>query len=159
MAEKKRVLFLCTGNSCRSQMSEAFLKNIEQDKFEAHSAGSQPAGFLHPITTDILEYMGIPYDGQESKSWEVYRDAPLDLVVMLCDNAAQEECPGWGGHPIQVHWSTPDPAYHTGSSEERFQFALTVANRLREKVFALTQIDLSGDREQVASALQRLGEI
>jgi len=160
MNKRRAVLFLCTGNSCRSQMAEAMLRHCGDGRFEAHSAGSHPAGFIHPITIACLERMGIPLSGdQESKSWSVYEDTAFDAVITLCDSAAAAGCPVWPGHPVQVHWSTPDPVLRLGTPEERMAFAMRVAERLRAKIDGLVGLDWSANPIELKRSLEFLGEV
>ncbi len=156
---RRRVLFLCTGNSCRSQMAEAILRAVGGDRFEALSAGSHPAGFVHALAIDALRRMGISIGKPESKSWDRFADSPVDVVITLCDSAAAETCPVWPGDPIRAHWSLPDPAQHVGPEDECREYALRVAKRLRIKVRELVRLDWSADRTELERQLRRLGEI
>ena len=106
--EKKRVLFLCTGNSCRSQMAEAIVNARLGDQWEAVSAGTIPAGYVHPKALDALQEIGIRHEGR-SKPADEFRAVAFDLVVTVCDSAA-EECPLWLGKGKRGHHSFPDPA-------------------------------------------------
>lgn len=159
MADKRKVLFLCTGNSCRSQMAEAILRHLGEDRFEALSAGSHPAGFIHALALEAMQQMDIPIEGQESKSWDTFAGVSFDAVITLCDEAAGQPCPIWPGDPIRVHWSLPDPAFHPGSEEERLAFALRVADRLRVKIQGLIDLDWSLDSPQRTQRLKFLGDI
>jgi arsenate reductase (thioredoxin) len=105
---KKKVLFLCTGNSCRSQMAEAIVNARLRDNWEAASAGTKPAGYVHPKALAALAEIGIQHVGW-SKPVDEFRDVALDLVVTLCDSA-QEECPVWLGKGKRLHRDFPDPA-------------------------------------------------
>ena len=105
---KKKVLFLCTGNSCRSQMAEAIVNARLGDKWDAISAGTRPAGFVHPLAIEVLREIGINHSG-ESKPVDVFYETSFDLIVTVCDSAA-EECPAWLGKGKRVHHSFPDPA-------------------------------------------------
>jgi len=116
MTEKRTVLFLCTGNSCRSQMAEAIVNHQLGDRWRAVSAGTEPAGYTHPKAIQVLAEMGIVHAG-ESKQAEVFRQTALDLVVTVCDDAA-ENCPVWLGQGKRVHLGFPDPAKAVGSDEE-----------------------------------------
>jgi arsenate reductase len=113
---KRRVLFLCTGNSCRSQLAEAIVNAQLGDDWSAVSAGTQPAGYVHPIAIRVLAEIGIEHQGR-SKSVDEFRDVPFDLVVTVCDSAA-EECPIWLGQGKRVHLGFLDPAKATGTDEE-----------------------------------------
>jgi arsenate reductase len=105
---KRKVLFLCTGNSCRSQMAEAIVNARLADEWQAVSAGTKPAGYVHPKAVEALAEIGIRHEGR-SKRADEFRDVDFDLVVTVCDSAA-EECPVWLGKGKKVHHSFPDPA-------------------------------------------------
>jgi arsenate reductase len=113
---KARVLFLCTGNSCRSQMAEAIVNSRLGDRWEAFSAGSHPVGFIHPLVIKALSEIGIEHLGR-SKSLEEFQGLSFDLVVTLCDQAA-DECPVWLGKGRRVYVPFPDPAKVTGDETE-----------------------------------------
>lgn len=104
----KKVLFLCTGNSCRSQMAEAIVNAQMGYEWEAVSAGTKPAGYVHPKALEALAEIGIQHEGR-SKRADEYREVAFDLVVTVCDSAA-EECPIWLGKGKRVHHGFPDPA-------------------------------------------------
>lgn len=108
ISNKRKVLFLCTGNSCRSQMAEAIVNARLGDQWQAVSAGTIPAGYVHPKAIQALDEIGIRHDGR-SKLADEFRDVAFDLVVTVCDSAA-EECPLWLGRGQKVHHSFPDPA-------------------------------------------------
>ena len=112
----KKVLFLCTGNSCRSQMAEAIVNARFGEKWQAFSAGTHPSGFVHPKAVQVLEEMGIKPHGY-SKSIDEFRGTQFDLVITVCDSAA-EECPVWLGQGVRLHFGFPDPAKATGTEEE-----------------------------------------
>lgn len=114
----KNVLFLCTGNSCRSILAEAYLNHIGQGRIQAFSAGSHPTGEVNPKSLETLKRHGIATDGLRSKSWDELKEVPFDLVVTVCDNAAGETCPFFPGAPLKVHWGVPDPAHFKGTAEE-----------------------------------------
>lgn len=113
---KRKVLFLCTGNSCRSQMAEAIVNARYGDTWEAFSAGTQPAGYVHPKAIQVLQEIGIEHHG-ESKSTEQFRSVDFDLVVTVCDDAA-ENCPVWLGKGKRMHIGFPDPAKAQGTEDE-----------------------------------------
>ena len=108
------VLFLCTGNCARSILAEALLNFWGQGKFRAFSAGSHPAGYVHPLALELLRKRGLPTDGLRSQSWDefVSPKAPdLRFMFTLCDRAAAEVCPLWPEHPLSAHWGIRDPAF------------------------------------------------
>jgi arsenate reductase (thioredoxin) len=135
---KKRVLFLCTGNSCRSQMAEAMVNSKMGDTWQAVSAGTHPAGFVHPNALAVLAEIGIQHTGR-SKSVDEFRETAFDLVVTVCDSAA-EECPVWLGKGKRLHHSFPDPAKATGSEQE----ILAEFRRVRDMMLAAVPSLLSG---------------
>ena len=127
---RRKVLFLCTGNSARSQMAEAVVNHHLGDAWQAVSAGTRPTGSVHPAALRALAEVGIEHHGR-SKSVDEFRDAELDLVVTVCDSAA-EECPVWLGKGGRVHLGFPDPAKAAGSDEE----VMVVFRRVRDDIAA-----------------------
>ena len=113
-----RVLVVCTGNSCRSVIAEALLNARGQGQIQAHSAGSTPAGFVHPGSLAALDRHDVPYGSPSSQSWDKYAGQSFDVVITVCDSAAAETCPVFHGLARRVHWSTPDPAAATGSQAD-----------------------------------------
>ncbi|WP_020401333.1 arsenate reductase ArsC [Kordiimonas gwangyangensis] len=112
------VLILCTGNSCRSIMGEALVNHLGGGRYHAVSAGSDPAGYVHPKSLETLRRHGVPTPEARSKSWDEFAHKQFDYVITVCDQAAGETCPIFKGAPKKLHWSTPDPAKATGSDEE-----------------------------------------
>lgn len=159
MTPRRKILFLCTGNSCRSQMAEAILRLIGGDRFEALSAGSHPAGFIHVLAAEAMQRLDIPMEDQDSKSWDEYHQTRFDAVITLCDEAAKETCPAWPEAPLAIHWSLPDPAQHPGDDEERIQYAVRVAQRLTTKLKQLIALDWSKPKAELEKSLTFLGEI
>ncbi len=113
---EKKVLILCTGNSCRSQLAEAIVNHDLAGSWKAYSAGTQPAGFIHPFVFQVLAEIGIPHQG-ESKSTAQFRNTRFDVIITVCDDAA-ENCPVWLGSGQKVHIGFPDPARAEGSDDE-----------------------------------------
>lgn len=129
---KRKVLFLCTGNSCRSQMAEAIVNARLGDRWQAFSAGTQPTGAVHPKAIQALAEIGITHHGR-SKSADEFRQADFDLVVTVCDDAA-ENCPVWLGKGQRLHVGFPDPAKATGSEEEVMAVFRTVRDEIERKI-------------------------
>ncbi len=127
-----KVLFLCTGNSCRSQMAEAIVNHQMGDQWEASSAGTKPAGYVHPYTIRALQEVGIDHVGR-SKSMDEVRSTPFDLVVTVCDSAA-EECPVWLGPGKRVHLGFPDPSKINGSEEQKMAAFREVRDEITRKI-------------------------
>jgi protein-tyrosine-phosphatase len=116
------VLFLCTGNSARSIMAEVILNRLGRGKFKAFSAGSEPAGYVHPLALQMLRNAHFDVSNARSKPRDEFAqpDAPnLDFVFTVCDNAAKEVCPAWPGKPMTAHWGLPDPAKAEGNEAEK----------------------------------------
>lgn len=113
-----KVLVLCTGNSCRSIMAEALINALRPGRYQAVSAGSHPAGYVHPKSLETLKRHGIDPGEPRSKSWNEFAGQSFDLVITVCDQAAGESCPLFQGAPTKMHWGTPDPAKAIGSDAE-----------------------------------------
>ena len=131
MVEKKRVLILCTGNSCRSQMAEVLWRELAGTAWQVHSAGSKPAGYVHPLAIRALEEVELPVTGLASKSMDQFQSEPLEVVVTVCDHA-KESCPLAKGTEQTLHWPFDDPAGATGSDEEQ----LCEFRRIRDEIKA-----------------------
>ena len=130
----KRVLFLCTGNSCRSQMAEAIVNHDLGQRWTAFSAGTHPAGFVHPMALQVLAEIGIQHQGT-SKAVDVFRGQAFDLVMTLCGEA-EEDCPLWLGQGRRAHLGFPDPARAAGTSEEILAVFRQVRDDIRSSVVA-----------------------
>ncbi len=116
--KKPNVLVLCTGNSCRSIMAEALINQLGEGRYRAVSAGSKPAGYVHPKSVATLARHGIDPGAPRSKSWDEFEGQSFDLVITVCDQAANESCPLFSGAWRKLHWSTPDPAPAEGGEGE-----------------------------------------
>jgi len=136
---KRKVLFLCTGNSCRSQMTEAIVNARLGDEWEAVSAGTRPAGYVHPKALAALAEIGIQHTGR-SKLADEFRGVDFDLVVTVCDSAA-EECPVWLGKGRKIHHSFPDPAKAEGSDEQVMEAFRAVRDAIAVEIPALLLAD------------------
>ena len=118
MRKLLKVLIICTGNSCRSIFGEALLNHLGSGRVQAYSAGSHPAGQVHPETLQTLKSHNIPTDGLSSKSWDVLEDKEIDIVISVCDQARGESCPVYMKNVAKAHWGLPDPAHVVGTQEE-----------------------------------------
>lgn len=139
MSDPINVLFLCTGNSARSILSEALLNDLGKRRFRAFSAGSQPSGVPHPDGLAELRRRGHSTEGYRSKSWDAFSgdDAPaFDIVITVCDSAAAETCPVFHGPGLRVHWSAPDPAHIKNDTIRRQAFS-DVYDLCRSRIEAL----------------------
>jgi len=130
--KRRRVLFVCTHNSSRSQMAEGLLRDIAGDRFEALSAGTE-ATHIRPLAVRAMEEIGIDISGQESKTLERYLGEPFDHVVTVCDEA-NEACPYFPGAKNRLHWSLEDPSKTEGSEEERLAVFRRVRDELGERI-------------------------
>jgi arsenate reductase len=153
------VLFLCTGNSCRSILAEATFNHFAPVGWKAMSAGSKPAGQVHPRSLALLRRKGISTDGYHSKSWD---DLPLipDVVITVCSGAAGETCPAYLGPVLRSHWAVKDPARATGTDEEIDAAFMTAYRSLRariETLFALPLNELKNDPARLKVELDRIG--
>jgi len=143
------VLFLCTGNSCRSIIAEQLLNHLGGGRFTGYSAGSHPAGQVNPNAVRALERRGIDTGGLASKSWDAFEgpDAPvMDIVITVCDNARGEVCPIWPGQPISAHWGLADPAEFKGDDAETaavFDATLNQLEQLISGFLKLPEVKLS----------------
>ena len=155
------VLFLCTGNSARSILAEAYLNSAGRGRFKAYSAGSHPAGKVNPFALELLAKHRIDAAGYRSKNWDEFAkpDAPkLDLVLTVCDAAAGEVCPIWPGQPISAHWGVADPAAVTGTDEVRREAFRKAFAELKTRIDLLLALPLEElDRRVLKKKLDEIG--
>lgn len=165
MSQEKQynVLFLCTHNSARSLLAEAIMNNpvVNRGLFKGFSAGSHPSGRPNPFALEQIQKAGLPGDGIRSKDWNEFTlpGAPaIDFVFTVCDNAANEVCPVWPGHPMTAHWGVPDPSNTEGGDEQkRRAFAATYRHlSLRIGLFANLSVDKL-DRMSLQTKLNEIG--
>jgi arsenate reductase len=135
MAARKRVLILCTGNSCRSQMAEGWVNRLLGDRWEAHSAGTRPADRVHPLAVRAMAQVGVDISGGAPTRVERVMDEAWDLVITVCDSA-KETCPLFPRPVEQIHISFPDPAEAAGSDEERMAVFRAVRDDIRARLIA-----------------------
>jgi arsenate reductase len=132
-----KVLFLCTSNSCRSQMAEGWTRRLHGDKFEAYSAGIDPAG-LHPLAALVMKEAGVDISAQKSKNVRVLRRVAFDCVVTVCDRA-RENCPIFPGKTKMLHHDFEDPVLARGTEEERLEVFRRVRDHIKAFVAGLPE--------------------
>jgi len=132
MADRQRVLFLCTHNSARSQMAEGLLRHLAGDRFDAYSAGTA-ATRVRPLAIRAMAELGIDIAGQESKTLDRYVGEPFDAVITVCDQA-NESCPVFLGATGRLHWSFPDPSQATGTEDEQLAVYRTVRDAIHARI-------------------------
>jgi len=128
-----RVLILCTGNSCRSQMAQALWESLAGARWEVASAGSRPSGYVHPLAIRAMQELGIDISANTSKSLDLFQHEAFDLVVTVCDNA-RESCPVFPGAKASLHWPFDDPAVVTGTEEERMLEFRRVRDEIKNRI-------------------------
>lgn len=154
------ILFLCTGNSCRSILAEATFNALAPEGMKAMSAGSKPTGEVHPRSIALLKREGISTDGYHSKSWENLPATP-DIVITVCGNAAGKTCPAYLGNVMRAHWGVEDPAKATGTEAEvdaSFQKAYSILRRRIESFLAIDFKNIS-DRSEMKRQLDLIGKL
>lgn len=144
-----KLLFICTHNRCRSILAEAITRHLVQAhqqqnptsqlELQAYSAGSQPAGVVHPLSLQYLQEAGIAIDGLISQSWDEFEDSPPDIAITVCDSAAGEICPLWMGDCPRVHWGLPDPSRVAGSDEVIATAFRDVMATINDRIHTLIQ--------------------
>ena len=134
--EKLKVLFVCTRNSARSQMAEAFLRRFAGDSFEVESAGLEPADQVNPLVVEVMAEVGLDLSSKKPQSvFELFKARRLyDYVITVCDSAAEQTCPVFPGVVQRWHWPFPDPALATGSREEQLAEVRRIRDLIRERV-------------------------
>ena len=157
------VLFLCTGNSARSILAEAYLNLAGKGRFSAFSAGSKPGGRVNPYALELLQKNRISVEGLRSKSWDEFAapGAPqMDIVLTVCDSAAAEACPYWPGQPMTAHWGMPDPAAAEGSPAEIAVAFADTYRMLTNRLSAFANLKISGlDRMSLQNKLSDIRNI
>jgi arsenate reductase (thioredoxin) len=156
------VLFLCTGNSARSVMAEAFMWVAGNGRFNTFSAGSHPTGKINPFAIEQIRDTGFPLANLRSKSWDEFAgaDAPqMDFIITVCDNAAGEVCPYWPGKPSTAHWGFADPAAVAGSDEMKRAAFAKIAAQIRSRVVLFANLPLHVlDANTIAHELKTIGQ-
>ncbi|WP_137936718.1 arsenate reductase ArsC [Chitinivorax sp. B] len=154
------ILILCTGNSCRSILAEATFNALAPANIRAISAGSKPAGHVHPRSLALLQREGIPTEGLHSKSWDQLSITP-DIVITVCSNADGEACPAYLGSVLRAHWGVADPAHATGTDADIDAAFMHTYCTLRTRIEAFLALPpmLLSDPVQLKSELDRIGLI
>jgi len=134
------LLFVCTHNRCRSILAEAITNELSSSNICAYSAGSSPAGKVHPLTLHYLKLRAYKTDGLTSQSWGDFENASIDLVITVCDSAAQENCPLWIGNTLKTHWSISDPSKTLGSEEDVEKAFLRTIEDIEDRVRKLVTL-------------------
>jgi arsenate reductase len=157
---KMKVLYICTHNRCRSILSEAITNQFSAGKITARSAGSQPAGEVHPLSIKYLQQAGISTEGLCSQSWDDFEQFAPDLVVTVCDSAAAETCPVWFGKSLKVHWGLADPSKLQGSEAHIAEAFKATIEHIKQRVEQLLNLDVDvKDKVAFKAALANLGAI
>ena len=159
--EAFNVLFLCTANSARSIMAESILRSVGNSKFNSFSAGSVPAGDVHPTALGLLKRLDMPIEGLRSKSWDEFAidNAPqLDFVFTVCDAAAAERCPVWPGQPLSAHWGIADPAVGSDNEIQALQRFRTAFNELERRIGIFVNLPFDAlDSMRLQREIERIG--
>jgi arsenate reductase len=157
------VLFLCTGNTARSILSESILRKEGRGRFSAFSAGSQPKGTVNRFALKVLQDMDYPVNDLRSKSWQEFAQAgapAMDFVFTVCDNAAGEACPIWPGQPMTAHWGIEDPAAVEGTDLQKEAAFIEAFRHLRNRIAAFTSLPLSSiDALSLGTRLRDIGRM
>jgi len=153
------VLMLCTGNSCRSILAEATFNHLAPPGWRAISAGSKPAGYVHPRSIALLQREGISTEGYYSKSWDKLPITP-DIVISVCGNAANETCPAYLGPVLRAHWGVEDPAHATGTDEEIDAAFMQAYRILRKRIEAFLALPLGSlDNAALKREMDKIGTL
>lgn len=153
-----KILYICTHNRCRSILSEAITNQLAGDIIEAKSAGSQPAGEVHPLSIYYLEQQGVSTQGLTSQSWDDFADFAPDLVITVCDSAANETCPVYFSDSLQVHWGLADPSKIEGDAETQALAFMACIDEITTRVTQIKNIALKKPNQaELRLALAALG--
>ncbi|MGP8199150.1 MAG: arsenate reductase ArsC [Limisphaerales bacterium] len=145
---KPTVLILCTGNSCRSHLAEGILRTAAGNLLNVQSAGSKPAGYVHPLAVQVMKEIGIDISAHRSKHMDEFLKQPVETVITVCGNADQA-CPMFPGQVNRYHWGFDDPAHATGTDEEK----LAVFRRVRDEIKRVFEAYAAGRRDQAKATI------
>lgn len=155
-----KLLYVCTHNACRSILAEVITHQLLGDRVTVRSAGSNPAGRIHPLTLRFLEQEGYNTKGLASESFDDVRDFDPDIVITVCDRAAAEACPAWLGSAARVHWGLPDPSHSEGDEQAKLQAFEAVMQTLASRLAALQKHDLEAlQPPELAEAMQSMDKL
>ena len=155
-----KILYVCTHNRCRSILSEAITNAKSNGALEAYSAGSQPAGEVHPLSLKYLAEKGYSTNGLKSQSWDDFETIKPDIVITVCDSAANEPCPVWFGNTITLHWSLNDPSKLEGSESDIQQAFFDVISTIEQRVEQLLALNLEAlSTAERKAALEKLAGV
>lgn len=153
-----KILYICTHNRCRSILSEAITNHLSNGLIIAKSAGSQPAGQVHPLTLKYLKQAGVNTTNLQSQSWEEFESFAPDIVITVCDSAAGETCPVWFGRAIKVHWGLADPSKLSGDDEHTARAFEACIAQIQTRVEMLIEVAKKGlNQRELKAELQKLG--
>ncbi|MFT7405457.1 arsenate reductase ArsC [Zhongshania sp.] len=151
------ILFICTHNRCRSILCEAVTRHLSGSRINAFSAGSQPAGKVHPLSLKFLANRGIDTSNLRSQSWDDFVTTPIDIAITVCDSAAGESCPLWLGNSPKVHWGLSDPSKLTGSDDDIEVAFNTCIDAIEARINALLELDFESlEPTKLIAALQEI---
>ena len=151
-----KLLFLCTHNACRSILSEAIANKLSDGRLTVQSAGSAPAGVIHPLTVEHLQLRGYSTEGLSSKSWDELKDYHPDIVITVCNPAAGESCPVWFNKALKLHWGLMDPTHLTSNEMSVSDAFDTVISTLEARIDSLLSLDLNKPASELKNALLAL---
>ncbi|MDB2384741.1 arsenate reductase ArsC [Endozoicomonas sp.] len=151
-----KLLFLCTHNACRSILAEAIGKKLSGGRITVKSAGSAPAGRVHPLTLEQLKKKGFPIEGLSSQSWDELDSYQPDIVITVCDSAAGESCPLWMNKAVKLHWGLMDPTHLSDDNMSVSEAFETVMATLEDRMNQLLALDLNQPMDELKPALQAL---
>jgi arsenate reductase len=153
-----KILYICTHNRCRSILSEAITNQLGNGIITARSAGSQPSGEVHPLSLKYLAEQNIAVEGLKSQSWDEFEAFSPDIVVTVCDSAANEVCPVWFGKAVKVHWGLVDPSKLEGSEEQKADAFRNTIRQIQQRVKRLIPLaPLVNEPSSLRTALAELG--
>ncbi len=153
-----KILYICTHNRCRSILSEAITNKIAKGALQAKSAGSEPAGVVHPLSLKYLQQTGYSIEGLASQSWDDFDSFKPDIVITVCDAAAGETCPLYFSNSLKVHWGLSDPSKLEGSEKDQEQAFLACIEEIEKRAEELVKIaNQNHDRSSLIAALANIG--